>query len=90
MDESHTMYTILRIGLRLPGSAYSNLIIALVGLEESRGKNLKEWKASINEAKEMCDLSQLLEDPDSDLRYPLLHWAATLGKFKAVKWLLEQ
>ena len=69
---------------------HNNLIIALVGLEESRRKNLEEWKASIIKTKEMRDLNQPLEDPDPDLHYPLLHWAATLGKFKAVKWLLEQ
>lgn len=70
---------------------HNNFIISLVKLQESgKEADIDEWKKLIITTKEMCDLNQPLEDPDPDLRYPLLHWAATLGKIKAVQWLLKQ
>lgn len=70
---------------------HNNLILSLVKLKESgKNANIEEWKELIIVAKGMCDLNQPLEDPDPDLNYPLLHWAATLGKVKAVQWLLKQ
>ena len=60
---------------------HNNLIISLVKLQESgKEADIYEWKKLIITTKEMCDLNQPLEDPDPDLRYPLLHWAGTLGK----------
>ena len=37
-----------------------------------------------------CDLNEPLEDPNPNFRYPLLHWAAMLGKVKAVQCLLTK
>ena len=63
----------------------------MVKLKESgKNANIEQWKDLIIAAKGMCDLNQPLEDLDPDLNYPLLHWAATLGKVKAVQWLLKQ
>ena len=69
---------------------HNNLILTLVGLQESNKTCLEQWKALINGAKDRCDLNWPLIDPDLDLCYPLLHWAAILGKVKAFKWLLQQ
>lgn len=70
---------------------HNNLILSLVKLQESGKKtNIEEWKKLIITAKGICDFNKPLEDPDPDFSYPLLHWAATLGKVRAVQWLLEQ
>ena len=70
---------------------HNNLILSLVKLQESgKQTNIEDWKKLIITAKGMCDLNQPLEDPDPDFDYPLLHWAATLGKVRAVQWLLKQ
>ena len=68
--------------------SHDQLILSLVNLQDRTG--LEEWKIKIDEARESRDLNQPLEDPDPELRYPLLHWAAMLGKVKAVAWLLQQ
>ncbi|XP_021360894.1 regulatory protein SWI4-like isoform X2 [Mizuhopecten yessoensis] len=31
-----------------------------------------------------------IDDPDPDYKYPLLHWAACLGKVAVVKWLVQR
>lgn len=67
------------------------LIVSLLGLQDSKASSLGNWKAFIlHEVDEGVDLNQPILDPDPDLRYPLLSWAAVLGKVKAVKWLLQQ
>ena len=67
------------------------LIVSLLRLQDSKATSLENWKAFIlHEAEEGVDLNQPILDPDPDLRYPLLSWAAVLGKVKAVKWLLQQ
>lgn len=70
---------------------HHDLIVSLLGLKDSKASSLENWKAFIlHEAEEGVDLNQPILDPDPDLRYPLLSWAAVLGKVKAVKWLLQQ
>lgn len=69
---------------------HNNLILSLVQLKESSKSSLEEWISTINAIKESFDLNQPLKEADPELNYPLLHWAATLGKLKAVKWLLQQ
>lgn len=69
---------------------HNNLILSLVQLKESSKSSLEEWISTIKAVKESFDLNQPLKDADPELNYPLLHWAATLGKLKAVKWLLQQ
>ena len=69
---------------------HNELILSLVNLHESPTTSLDQWKAVIKEAKEKHDFSQPIPDPIPNFRYPLLHWAAVLGKVKAVKWLLQE
>ena len=66
------------------------LVLSLVNLRESRTTSLDQWKADINEAQGRCAFNHTIPDPNPDFRYPLLHWAAVLGKVKAVKWLLQK
>ena len=69
---------------------HNKLITSLVTLEDSKPSKLEEWKSSITEAKRVRDLNKPLEDPDPAFCYPLLHWAAILGKVNAFRWLLQQ
>ena len=69
---------------------HNKLITSLVALDDSKPPELDEWKSSITEAKRVRDLNKPLEDPDPAFCYPLLHWAAILGKVNAFKWLLQQ
>ena len=65
---------------------HNDLIMSLVNLHESDRESLDAWKEFVISLS--CDLNEPLEDPNHNFRYPLLHWAATLGKVKAVQWLL--
>ena len=67
---------------------HNDLIMSLVNLHESDRESLDAWKEYIISLS--CDLNEPLEDPNPNFRYPLLHWAATLGKVKAVQWLLTE
>ena len=70
---------------------HHDLIVSLLRLQDSKATSLENWKAFIlHEAEKGANLNQPILDPDPDLRYPLLSWAAVLGKVKAVKWLLQQ
>ena len=70
---------------------HNKWITSLVTLQDSKSLKLDEWKSSIlTEAKTVRDLNKPLEDPDPEFCYPLLHWAAILGKVNAFKWLLQQ
>ena len=70
---------------------HHDLIVSLLGLQDSKASSLGNWKAFIlHEVEKGVDFNQPILDPDPDLRYPLLSWAAVLGKVKAVKWLLQQ
>lgn len=70
---------------------HNQLILSLVNLQESLSTSLDEWKAYISGAKGECDFNKPILDEDPNcLHYPLLHWAAILGKVKAVTWLLQQ
>ena len=70
---------------------HHHLIVSLLRLQDSKATSLENWKAFIlHEAEKGANLNQPILDPDPDLRYPLLSWAAVLGKVKAVKWLLQQ
>lgn len=66
-------------------------IMSLVNMQESNQLNLSEWQASVDEAKESFDFNQPLVDPVFDTEcFSMLSWAAMLGKWRIVKWLLEQ
>ncbi|XP_068669928.1 uncharacterized protein [Montipora foliosa] len=66
-------------------------IMSLVNMQESNQLNLSKWQASVDEAKESFDFNQPLVDPVFDSEYfSMLSWAAMLGKWRIVKWLLEQ
>ena len=66
-------------------------IMSLVNTQESNKLNLSEWQASVAEAKESFDFNQLLRvDPVDTESFSLLSWAAMLGKWRIVKWLLKQ
>lgn len=67
---------------------HNEWIVSLVNLQEKSGIN--DWKASVEKAKNAFDFNQPLPDPVCKYRYPLLHWAAILGKVKAINWLLKQ
>ena len=67
---------------------HNDLIMSLVNLHESDRESLDAWKEYIISLS--CDLNEPLKDPNPNFRYPLLHWAATLGKVKAVQWLLTE
>ena len=67
---------------------HNEWIISLVNLQEKSGIN--DWKASVEKAKDAFDFNRPLPDPVFKYRYPLLHWAAILGKVKAINWLLKQ
>ena len=67
---------------------HNEWIISLVNLQEKSGIN--NWKTSVEKAKDAIDFNQPLPDPVCEYRYPLLHWAAILGKVKAINWLLKQ
>ena len=69
---------------------HNNLILSLVNLQESVKTSLNDWKASVLGAQDKCDFNLPLEDLDPEFCYTLLHWAAMLGKVKAVEWLLQQ
>ena len=66
------------------------MILSLVSLQESVKTSLNDWKASVLGAQDKFNFNQPLEDPDAEFCYTLLHWAAMLGKVKAVEWLLQQ
>lgn len=65
---------------------HNDVIMSLVNLHESEGESLDAWKECVISLS--CDLNEPLEDPNPNFRYPLLHWAAMLGKGKAVQCLL--
>ena len=67
---------------------HNDMIMSLVNLHESDGEYLDAWKECVISLG--CDLNEPLEDPNPNFRYPLLHWAAMLGKVKAVQCLLTQ
>ena len=70
---------------------HNKLITYLASLQDSKPPKLDEWKSFIlTEAKRVGDFNKSLEDPDPAFCYPLLHWAAILGKVNAFKWLLQQ
>ena len=70
---------------------HHDLIVSLLGLQDSKASSLGNWKAFIlHEVEKGVDLNQPIQDPNPNLRYPLLSWAAVLGKVKAVEWLLQQ
>ena len=73
-------------------SRHNELILSLVRLHETDRISLEEWKASVISGKLTCDLNKPLQDPNPnpDFRFSLLHWAAVLGKVKAIEWLLTQ
>lgn len=68
------------------------LILSLVRLHETDRISLEEWKASVISGKLTCDLNEPLQDPNPNLDFcfSLLHWAAVLGKVKAIECLLTQ
>ena len=67
---------------------HNDLIMSLVNLHESDRESLDAWKEFVISLS--CDLNEPLEDPNHNFCYPLLHWAATLGKVKGVQWLLTE
>lgn len=67
---------------------HNDMIMSLVNLHESVGEYLNAWKESVISLG--CDLNEPLEDPNPNFHYPLLHWAAMLGKVKAVQCLLTE
>ena len=71
---------------------HNELILSLVRLHETDRISLEEWKASVISGKLRCDLNEPLQDPNPDTNFcfSLLHWAAVLGKVKAIEWLLTQ
>ncbi|CAH3187751.1 unnamed protein product [Porites evermanni] len=71
---------------------HNELILSLVRLHETDRISLEEWKASVISGKLTCDLNEPLQDPNPnpDFCFSLLHWAAVLGKVKAIEWLLTQ
>ena len=69
---------------------HNSLILSLANLQESVKTSLNDWKASVLGAQDKVNFNQPLEDPDPEFCYTLLHWAAMLGKVKAVEWLLQQ
>lgn len=71
---------------------HNELILSLVRLHETERISLEEWKASVISGKLTCDLNEPLQDPNPnpDFCFSLLHWAAVLGKVKAIEWLLTQ
>ena len=71
---------------------HNELILSLVRLHETDRISLEEWKASVISGKLTCDLNEPLQDPNPnpDFCFSLLHWAAVLGKVKAIEWLLTR
>ena len=67
---------------------HNDLIMSLVNLHESDRESMDAWKRNVISLS--CDLNEPLEDPNPNFCYPLLHWAAMLGKLKAVQWLLTE
>lgn len=67
---------------------HNDMIMSLVDLHESDREILDAWKECVISLS--YDLNKPLADPNPNFRYPLLHWAAMLGKVKAVQWLLNE
>ena len=65
---------------------HNDMIMSLVDLHESDREILDAWKECVISLS--YDLNKPLADPNPNFRYPLLHWAAMLGKGKAVQCLL--
>ena len=67
---------------------HNDLIMLLVNLNESDRASLDAWKEHLISLNN--NLDEPLQDPNPNFRLPLLHWVATLGKAKAVQWLLTE
>ena len=65
---------------------HNELIMSLINLHESDRASLDAWKKYVINLSN--DINEPLQDPNPNFRFPLLHWVATLGKVKAVQWLL--
>ena len=67
---------------------HDDLIMSLINLNESDRASLDAWKEHVISLNN--DIDEPLKDPNPNFRLPLLHWVATLGKAKAVQWLLTE
>ena len=67
---------------------HDDLIMSLINLNESDRASLDAWKEHLISLNN--DIDEPLKDPNPNFRLPLLHWVATLGKAKAVQWLLTE
>ena len=67
---------------------HNDLIMSLINLNESDRASLDAWKEHVISLNN--DIDEPLKDPNPNFRLPLLHWVATLGKAKAVQWLLTE
>ena len=65
---------------------HNDLIMSLINLNESDRASLDAWKEHVISLN--IDINEPLQDPNPNFRFPLLHWVATLGKVKAVQWLM--
>ncbi|XP_028399920.1 AF4/FMR2 family member 4-like [Dendronephthya gigantea] len=68
---------------------HHKILVAVINCVDNQGYN-KFTKTITKFLRKGWNLNEIIDDPDPEFRYPLLHWATVLGNILVLEWCIEK